>query len=169
MARKIKLNKKTTLIIVAVAVVVILAGIFAWRLTQQPASTGVIDPNAPAFDSVLPTGKTIDALGGWRRLDPPNNDVFYVFTDSINNVSINVSQQPIPDSFEDSISSSVDELARDYNATDTFDASGVKVYIGTNANGQQSVIFTKKDLLVLIVSQGRITNDDWKRYIGSLT
>lgn len=165
MALRKKLSKKIIAIIAAIIVIGAIITVVVIANSRQEITQSEPDKNAPTFDAALPSGKTIVDLGGWRRLDPPNGDVFYVFTDSIKNVSINVSQQPMPDSFN----GSVDTVARDYSATETFDANGIKVYIGANVNGQQSVIFTKNDLLILIVSQGKIENDAWKQYISSLT
>ena len=61
------------------------------------------------------------------------------------------------------------KLAQGYNATDKIKASDTDVYIGTSSKGPQSVILAKEDLLILIKSQGKVSNDAWQKYVDSLT
>lgn len=118
---------------------------------------------------VLPKGKTKEQLDGWQQLTPPKgNDTFYVYTDSISNVSVNVSQQALPDNFNDNVDSEVANLARSYNATNKIRANNIDFYIGASAKGPQSVIFTKNGLLIMIKSWSEISNEAWISYINSL-
>ena len=166
----IQLTKKQTILTVLVSVLLLIAIIITTALlsnTQQPEKQN--GASAPSFAAVLPNGKTISDLGGWQRLDPPNNDPIYIFTDTINSVPISVSQQTLPSTFKSNLSQSVADLAKNYSATTELNAGGIKVYIGTSAKGPQSVIFTMNDLLILIKSQGRIDNDAWVNYISKLS
>lgn len=125
--------------------------------------------NLPNFEPVLPTGKTIKDFGGWQKLTSPNGDAFYVFVDTINGVNVNVSQQILPGKFKGDENNKMIELARAYKANIKLDADGTRVYIGTSAKGPQSVLFTKKGVLVLMKSWSTIPDAEWVAYIKSLT
>lgn len=169
--------KKPTVITMSAVVAIIVIGLIAWGIVQQ--NDGFLTRNSnngcwntgietPDYRTLVPSGKTIEDLGDWRRISPKNNDPVYGYADSINNVLICVSQQKLPKSFEGKVSTSVAELAKGYNAKDTIDASGTDVYIGTNAAGPQSVIFSKEGLLVLIKSKDTINDTSWRDYVVAL-
>jgi hypothetical protein len=120
------------------------------------------------YQTVLPSGKSIDSLGGWKRVSPAGADPVYAYIDSINGIPISVSQQPLPNSFKDNVDNQVADLAKKFNATTKLDASGTSVYLGTSAKGPQSVILTKNGLLILIKSQEKIDDSAWTDYAKSL-
>jgi hypothetical protein len=122
----------------------------------------------PTYQTILPTGKTIAQLGGWTKISPPDGTAVYAYADKIGKISVSVSEQPIPDSFNNDVDGSVANLAASYSATDNLTAGDTKVYIGTNADGPQSTIFVKDNLLVLIKSQQKIPDASWTTYINSL-
>lgn len=126
------------------------------------------DLNDPGYQTVIPDGKSIDQLGGWKRVSPPKTEPVYAYSDTLDSVSISVSQQPLPKTFEGDPRDQVAELAKRFNATDEIDANGTKVYVGTSAKGPQSAIFTKNGLLVLIKSQQKIDDKAWAFYVESL-
>lgn len=168
--------KKPNKTLLLIGIGLIVAGVSIAIVTSQvahhaktTASSSQKGPNTPDFQALLPSGKSITQLGGWQKLTPPNNQPYYVFVDSIDGIGINVSQQELPASFKDGTDTKVSELAKAYNATDTFTVKDTKVYIGTSAKGPQSVIFTKNGLLIFIKSQKQLTNDAWSKYITSLT
>lgn len=134
----------------------------------QPSRADEIS-DAPNFDTILPSGKTIKDFGGWQKLTPPNSEAFYVFVDTINGVTVNVSQQSLPGKFKGDVTNKMVELARAYKANVKLDADGTRVYIGTSAQGPQSVLFTKNGVLVLIKSWSNIPDADWVAYVKSLT
>lgn len=162
----IKTHKKLVIVAGAALVVALIAIGFA---LLQSGNTEV--EKAPivedtGFQTVLPAGKTIKELGGWERISPLNTASVFAYADTIDDISISVSQQPLP--FSGDIDGQVGQLAAAYSATNTLDASGTKVYIGTSAKGPQSTIFSKNGLLILIKSQANINNESWTRYISSL-
>ena len=122
----------------------------------------------PEYRTVLPGGKSIDELGGWERVSPPEKDPVFAYADAINDIPISVSQQPLPDSFKTDTASHIADLAKAYNATTKIVAGDTTAYIGTSAKGPQSVILTKKNLLILIKSQKTIENIVWEEYVKSL-
>jgi hypothetical protein len=134
----------------------------------------VIDSNSsanakkPTYHTMLPTGKSIAALGGWKRVSPPGKDPVFAYTDTIDSIPISVSQQPLPQSFKNDAANQTAEVAKKFNATDKVDAGTIDVYVGTSAKGPQSVIFTKNNLLVLIKSEKKIKDASWATYAQSL-
>lgn len=117
---------------------------------------------------MLPKGKSIKELGGWKRVSPPKNDPVFAYLDTIDGVPVSVSQQPLPRSFESDTNNQVAELAKKFNATDTINAGGATAYVGTSSKGPQSVIFTSGDLLILIKSEKKISDASWAKYAESL-
>lgn len=135
-----------------------------WHLIEQGIQNNSENGNSPGYQTVIPKGKTISDLGGWKRISPPKASPVYAYSDTLDNVSISVSQQPLPPSFNGGVA----ELAKKFNATDKVDANGTDVYIGTSAKGPQSTIFTKNGLLILIKSHKNIDDKAWAYYIESL-
>lgn len=123
---------------------------------------------APDFQAVLPGSKDIAKLGGWQRVSPPDSEPVYAFADRIDDVSISVSQQRLPEQSGSNPSSQVADIAHKFNATTKLDSDGTAVYIGTSAKGPQSVILTKNNLLILIKSQQKIDDKSWVEYVKTL-
>lgn len=120
------------------------------------------------YQTVLPEGKSITSLGGWKRVSPSDGDPVYAYVDTIGGVSVSVSQQPLPDTFKGSTDENVAKVAKKFNATNKLEAGNTTAYIGTSAKGPQSVIFSRNGLLILIKSQKQIDNKAWIGYIESL-
>jgi len=136
--------------------------------TQITNQSGKLTKGTPSFKTLIPTGKTINDLGGWTRVSPKNVDPVFAFVDKIGNIPINLSQQPLPDSFKTDTNDQIASLASDFKATEKITINNTTVYIGTSAKGPQSVIFSKNNLLVLIKSSVEINNNEWANYINSL-
>lgn len=101
-------------------------------------------------------------------MSPPENDPVFSYTDHIDDVVINVSQQLLPKGFDQDTNSKIAELAKRFNATAKINTTGATAYIGTSSKGPQSVILAKRGLLILISSEKPIKNESWARYIDSL-
>lgn len=139
----------------------------------QPTSTGTtsepkLEKSKPTFTVLQPAGTTVEKLGGWSRVSPPDRNAVYAFADTLDSVPISVSQQPLPKSFYPDIAGHIADLARDFGANETVDAGDTKVYIGTSAKGPQSVIFTKNNLLVLMKSSAKIDKKLWQQYVSGM-
>lgn len=158
------LNKKTVIIGLVVAVCLV-AGLLIFRSMNNDSNA---TSKKPTYQTVLPQGKTIQELGGWKRVSPPEDQPVFAFTDAIDGVPISVTEQPLPQQFKNDIDSQVADLARKFNATHKIDASGTPVYIGTSVKGPQSVIFATKKLLILIKSEKKISDTSWVNYAISL-
>lgn len=119
----------------------------------------------PTFAYSLPKGdsKSIDAPVKYDSQRKVVN-----FRDSIGGVGITISQQPLPESFKDDPQNKVKKLAEDFSATEVLSTATPTAFLGTAIEGPQTVIFTKKDLLVFIQSEKKIDNKDWAEYVTNL-
>jgi hypothetical protein len=122
----------------------------------------------PQYATVLPSGKTIESLGGWHRVSPTGRAPVFAFADSIDGVSISVSEQPLPANFKDDPAGQVAKLAQSFAANDKVMAGHTAAYIGTSIKGPQSVITTQGNLLILIRSDSKISDPHWVNYITNL-
>lgn len=168
----IRLTRRQQYIAGGVALVVIcLLTIPPLFLKQSPDGSGGITSTSiqnPTFSTVVPSGKNISDLGGWKRVSPPDRDAVFAFTDKINDINISVSQQPLPESFKKETDAKIAELAKNFSATDKVTVGDMAVYIGTSGKGPQSVILTKSNLLILIKSDAKIDDKQWAEYIKTL-
>ena len=161
---------------VAILLVVLTAslGVITWNLVPGlgGASSHSVDSLTealqPDYSTVVPKGKSIDSLGGWHRVSPPSSNPVFAYADKIDGVAIIVSQQPIPDSFQPDIDKHVAELAKSYVATDKITTGAVTIYVGTSASGPQSAILIKNNVLVLVKSSQKISDDSWAAYANTL-
>jgi|GEM_PF-775922 len=122
----------------------------------------------PNYDTVLPNGKPISDYGAWVRVSPADKNPVYAYADELTSVLINVSEQPLPDSFKSDTEGAMQKLAEQYSANDKVYAGNITVYIGTSIKGPQSVLFVKDDILILMKSASKITDQHWIDYIKSL-
>jgi hypothetical protein len=134
--------------------------------TENPLSK--LERGTPKYATLLPSGKSIQQLGGWTRISPPEREPVYAYVDKIGPIPVSVSQQPLPDSFKNETDKKIGDVALSHNATRKIDAGGIKAYIGASSDGPQSVIFTKRSLLILIKSTGTVSDEEWQDYIKSL-
>lgn len=159
---------KRKIVIIGAILTIVIAIAISIGTYQTRSSHAELERTAPPFNAVLPAGQTIDNLGGWQKLTPPQGDPFFVFVDSISGVSINVSQQKLPKEFSVNPYQHIADLAKGYNANTQIKAGDTVAYIGSSANGPQSVIFTKNSLLVLIKSWSALSDGEWIAYIKNL-
>lgn len=168
-----KKTRKASYRKVAIVVLIVAVALAAFTYVQMNSSgdvdiIGHSQTLEPDGNYVLPSTKTIEDLGGWRRVSPPKSAPVFAYSDKIGSVGINVSQQELPEAFKDNTAKKIEELAKGYNATNVIEAGDTIAYIGTNAKGPQSVIFTKNNLLIMIVSEKQIDDKAWSQYIKSL-
>jgi len=135
---------------------------------QSDTKVSDIGEAKPEFSTILPAGKTISNLGGWTLISPKGTAPAYTYTDRLNGIGINISEQILPEGFEEDTDQKIENLALGFNASQKISANGLAVYIGTSTDGPQSIIFRKNNLLILIKSDTTISNDQWVAYINSL-
>jgi hypothetical protein len=163
-------DKKRTIIIGGLIIILVVAGLITGIAihaanSRKTTETMILDPG---YTTVLPADKSITSLGGWKRVSPKNATPVYAYNDTIAGTAISVSEQTLPESFQDDVNGSIATLAKSYNATAITQVGDTIIYIGTSAKGPQSVIFTKNGLLILIKSEKQITNTAWSSYAVSL-
>ena len=162
----------TVVVILGIMLLLLAYNLFANDDRDSSSSTGASagskTTDVPKFNTVLPSTKNIQELGGWGRVSPPGKDPVYAYADELSGVKITVSEQPIPSSFKPDIAESVSKLAQQFNATQKIETTDTTIYIGRSIDNVQSLIMAKDDLLILIRTNGLITNDDWIEYINSL-
>lgn len=158
------------LIVLTVGGYLLLPGTASTPRQGAGVTSEVLDTAAerPDFQTILPGGKSINDLGGWRRVSPPDKEPVFAYTDNINDVHINVSQQQLPENFVADTPGNIAKLAEQFTAKEKITAGGEVAYIGTSAKGPQSVILAKNGLLILIKSSQQIPNELWGVYISSL-
>ena len=98
--------KKPFALIIAIVIVASIAGLYYLPKLYKPAeTTGQIgadtsqktnrpplEKGTPSYDTLLPENKSIDQLGGWTRISPPDRNPVYAYTDQIGSTKIIVSQ-----------------------------------------------------------------------------
>jgi hypothetical protein len=140
--------KKRTIIIAGSIAVLLIATAVSFFVRSINDHTHAILKDT-GYATILPEGRTISDLGGWVRVSPEGTTPVYAYNDTLTDIAISVSEQPLPDSFKTDSVAKVSELAKSYNASATLAIGDVTIYIGTSAKGPQSVIFTKSNLLVI--------------------
>ena len=124
-------------------------------------------PSEPVYSTLTPHGTAIDKLGGWKPVCPPDSTPTYAFVDQVSTTSIVVTEQKLPKDLQDNPDSKIKEIAKNYNASDKLSTENLTAYIGTNADGPQSIIATDGKLLILIQSTSMVHDSDWVDYLDS--
>jgi hypothetical protein len=137
--------------------------------TGVSGATAPVGGSQPQFATVLPAGKTIEQLGGWGRVSPPDKNPVFAYSDMLSSVHIVVSEQPLPDTFSGDTRSQLSHIGKQFNATRelTMD-DGTIAYIGASASGAQSVVASKNELLILVRSASKIDDQSWTDYLQTL-
>jgi len=160
--------------------IIILGGVAAYYLMQPSEQSpvmvdtgngytvGQLDRGTPEYSTLLPSGKSIEQLGGWTKVSPAKSDPVYAYVDTLSGITIRVSQQKIPESFKDDAKDQVKTLAEEFTSAQVIDVGGTTVYIDQPNKGPQSVIFTKNNLLVSIRASTVIDTGFWANYVNSL-
>lgn len=173
-----RISKKQR-VIMAVTFIVVLLGVTALlhflplrtqlsKPTEPQTQATQLVKGTPTYATVLPTGKSSNSLGGWTRVSPPSANPVFAYVDKIDTTSITVSEQPLPESFVGDTDAQVLHLAQSLNAREKFTIGSTTVYVGTTQQGSQRLFFTKNNLLILITTSVRMTNDSWAKYINTL-
>lgn len=175
--RRLHMPKRRAAMLGAMVVGVIIFGAsFALYPSSQPekaksksdVASGSIKGESPKFSTLLPEGKKIDDLGGWARVSPPDAVPVFAYLDSVDGVAIRVSQQELPKDLRTSTYAKIEEVAKQFSANERVTADDLTAYVGTSIKGPQSVVFAKNNLLILIKSDSKISNDAWGTYINNL-
>jgi len=178
--KRLSAHKKKPMMISGIAILVAVTALFVIvRLNNsndganngevQGAVTTNISTNVtPSFPVLTPNGSGVVDLGGFANIAPKDTPPVYVYTDSIGDKKIKVSQQQLPNALRTDQATKLKELAQGFNANTPLEVGDNTAYIGASAKGAQSVVYIKGENLVLIASDDTISNSDWVTYIGSL-
>lgn len=118
----------------------------------------------PAFSLLFPDGKTASNYD-IVRISPQEAAASYTYLDRFSEDSqiFRVTQQEIPNNFN------LEEAATGFQATSIIEVDGNKIYHGySESGGIQSILFIKKDKLILIRSTQKYSDDQWAAYYLAL-
>lgn len=137
---------------------------------SQTATITKLENKKPELKLLVPAGKTIDQLGGWSKISLSSGDIFYQFADSIDQITIKVGQQKLPESYKDNTESKLLELAKSISANEKVLAGSTEFYIFTSPDKTHAQLITlvKNNLLISISSTAKVSNEAWINYINSL-
>ena len=180
LSRKQRLKKyKFPLVLLGIAILLV----FGFHIKNQIDQTSTKQPTAstdtadeppklqkgtPDYATVAPKRVSINSLGGWTRVSPPDRNPVFAYVQTLGDSTISVSQQPLPDNLKVDSEQALSALAKDFRANEMITAGDTSAYIETKNNGAQSVLFIKNGLLILIKSSRSVANTTWVEYIISL-
>lgn len=164
-------------LVIAGLVMAVGAGVFS-IINRDSSSTGTLGDSVesglqiqeelprekPAFTLLFPDGRSASNFDV-VRISPPEAAASYTYLDRFNEDSqiFRVTQQEIPDGFN------LEEAATGFQATSVIDVDGNKIYHGySESGGIQSLLFIKKEKLVLIRSTQKFSDDQWAAYYLAL-
>lgn len=174
LSRKVRLGITLFLVILVVLIVIGFIVLKPNSTTQVKLADGTVlksettQTSSPDYKTITPSGTPIEQYGGWTRVSPADRDPAFAYLDRVEGTEIRVTQQPLPDDFKEDTIVQVEQLAQGYKANEKISVGDTTVYIGTSAKGPQSVIFSMDNLLILIKSSAKLTNDQWAHYITTL-
>lgn len=167
--------KRNLLVVAGLVIVGGALGTAAFNLlpAKMGGGKGVLDANngsqTPNYSTILPEGKSVDQLGGWFRVSPPGEDPAYAYADTLNGITINVTQQPLPEDFKSDPQGKLIKLAEQFGATRELSTpDGTKFFVGVSEQGPESTLLIKNELLILIKSQTAVDDNRWIEYISHL-
>jgi hypothetical protein len=126
----------------------------------------VTTPTTMDFSPVVPVGESQLADMGSTNYNSAHNS--YTYDDLFFAEPLQVSEQPIPSSYENA-AGAVEQIANYLHAATPISTSSGTAYMNTNTkSGLQTVVFSTKGLLILIQSSYQHTTAEWPMYLNSL-
>ena len=123
----------------------------------------------PKFKILYPLGSEKEIVGDVVRSTPDNVAPGYRYFDDIGGVVVSITQQQLPESFKPDTATKLASMAKDFQATNVIKIDNNIIYHGlSEKTKQQSLIFTKDNLLIFIISETKISDDAWVGYILGL-
>ncbi len=153
-----------------VGIFLLIAIILGVKHYDNPRSTsGVVEENlpaSPAFETLVPeTAKKVEDKP--VSYDPEKQVAS--FKDKITGVDVTISQQALPDTFKANPEQEVEKLAKNFNANKIIYAGEVKAFSGISSEDKtQTVVFTKKNLLIFVRAVKELDKDGLVQYIINL-
>lgn len=174
-------NHKKQVAFVVVLLVVLLAVAFGFSVignnnatetlgesTSSQDNSGGIFTSDPSFKVLAPVGKPLEQLRAVERKSP-DGDTIYTFSDTLENNTIEVTQQTLPEDLKKDQENKLFEIAQSFNMTNVIQVNESKIYHGLNDElKSQSLVLIKNGNLVFITSPQKISDDQWANYFLSL-
>ncbi len=135
---------------------------------QTNAVAGATTDEKPTFSLLFPSPKL---AGDYQvsKISPEGNDAAFTYLDELEGAQLRVSQQQLPAAFTDNPAGKLEEVAKNFQATNVIQIDDTKVYHGfSEKTGVQSLVFIKNNLLIFIGSSSKLSDDTWAGYILSL-
>jgi hypothetical protein len=173
--------KKVTIPVIAAGILLVYLGLVSQK--KPTTTTGVVDAKPGVtvvagdkikdldlpFKLLIPISKTIDLLGGISKVSPDGSAPAYAYIDVIDGIKINVTQQELPLAVKNDPLGGLEKVAKDFQASNIIQIDDVKVYHGLNEKtGYQSIIASKKQVLVLIRAEQKLDDTQIATYILNL-
>lgn len=143
----------------------------AGQTVQTTPSKAVkpVEPSAqPQFKVVIPKSRPelATATAGTAAYDAKRNS--YSFSDSFQDRTILVSQQPVPSNFKTD-SEALTKIAQQLGTKEVMATSKGPAYLGTDSkSGQQTIVFVTKGVLIFIQSPFSYNALKWQPYLEAL-
>jgi hypothetical protein len=166
---------------VVIAIVIVpLVGFIGFRLYQKNHSTvaevqGASDTQSPEGKDVVLSDKKLFDIVLPRGRDIPQDKIFFDqkrkfarYDDDINGIKVSVSQQPLPEEFKNDPDGNIKNVAENFNAKEKLTFDEQSMYLGQSEEGQQTLILTKKSVMIFIVTASQIDKEALKLYAANL-
>jgi hypothetical protein len=135
----------------------------------ENSQTGPDIVTTTEFELLFSSGKSQESFE-IALVSPPQNEPVYAYVDTIDGIELRISQQRVPEAFAGDQATKLEEVAKDFQATDIIQIDDMKVYHGFTERfgGTQSLVFIKKDVMVFISSAQKQSDDVWAGYVLGL-
>lgn len=172
-------NRQPALVkVIVIAVIATGAGVGYIVIPDKPSSPAAVNEVAgvqntnqgqstddPSFSIVTPGGKKFEGI---ERTTPSNTQVFS-YKDTIDSVGVEVTQQPMPESFSSDRDNKLQQLANSYYMGSIIQIDDNKIYHGlSEKTGTQSVVLIKGDVLIFMRIDKKVSDDALMEYIVAL-
>lgn len=131
-------------------------------------SSGKLPEEKPSFSILYPPGKSLESTKT-VRVSPNTNAPAYAYTDTLENISLKITQQELPERLQKDADVELEKIAKDFQATSVIQVDENKIYHGYNEKTHvQSLIFIKNKRLVFIAASEKLSDESWAAYYLSL-
>lgn len=144
------------------------AAITAVKYFQKPASVYSGNNEIQPAAAAAPSGEQPSGQPASKASYEEQKSVVS-YPDNIAGVGVTVSRQPLPEAFKEQPEQEVEKLAQSFKANKVIDAKGTKAFYGLSSeDGSQTVLLTKKDLLIFIRAHTELNQEALTQYIIGL-
>ncbi len=136
---------------------------------QGVKGESVITEDAPEFELVYPEGKSREDFDSIAVVSPPGSPLAYAYLDKIDEISVQVSQQEVPDNLKNDQDQQLKSLAENFLANTPINGNDYIAYVGLNRpGGPQSIVLIKSDRLIFMKTDSEIEHELLGIYMDNL-